>query len=487
MQSDRTLLQKLGETATNQANKNTLNDLAGFNIGEQLALPPARPDAPRTAVGSGAPIRVAPGGESAPQGQVIESARAGAVRRSDSEPVPTEIQKAIQKDSDAVEQAFAEIDADLTGDTRTSIGDNLVQNADGGYYRFNELPSWIPENLRDGSLMAKVIDNINNNRNPRSNATNEIELQEVVEQRIKQRAEQIKNTDTQGVFTPNTAFAVALMAGGTYYLMSEDGAFLPVVAGMAVATNPLARGAASQQIRNHLRMLAKQIKTLEDSGVSSGAKYSQLVKAYDAAIVEKQKIETPSFNQGATPNLADDIATPSLLEEAKKFDNGADFYNYSTVQIRDEMQKLGVRGKEQFENWYNNNVKAGTKSYAMSHRPTQTGATADNITQEVSDMGFPTDFYENPQFYAQMSDKASKESLAALMKVRGNPDATVTIYRASPKNEINEGDWITLSKEYAKRESMAENTPVHSFKVKAKDIQFAGDDINEFGYWPTQQ
>jgi hypothetical protein len=254
---------------------------------EFLKLPPAPEGAPRASIEQ--PINLPKRAGGGPE----ETTRPGAVRRSDSEPVPTEMQKAIQKDSDAIAQAFSEIDADLTGGTRTSIGDNLIHNAVGGYYRFNELPSWIPENLRDGALMAKVMDNINNNRKPRSNASNEIALQEVVEQRIKQRAEQIQNTDTEGVFSPNTPFAIALIGGGTYFVMSEDGQFLPVVAGMAVATNPLARGAASQQIRNHLRMLAKEIKTLEDKGVTSGAKYNQLIKAYDSAMVQKQKIETP--------------------------------------------------------------------------------------------------------------------------------------------------------------------------------------------------
>lgn len=122
--------------------------------------------------------------------------------------------------------------------------------------------------------------------------------------------------------------------------------------------------------------------------------------------------------------------------------------------------------------------------YGMSHRPTRTGATADNITQDVSDMGLPSDFYDHPEWYANMREPSYIESMDALRKIRNNPDAEVTIYRASPKNQLNEGDWITLSPAYAKGESLAEGTPVHSFKVKAREIQFAGDDINEFGYWP---
>jgi hypothetical protein len=46
---------------------------------------------------------------------------------------------------------------------------------------------------------------------------------------------------------------------------------------------------------------------------------------------------------------------------------------------------------------------------------------------------------------------------------------------------------LSLSKKYAKQASLSEGTKVHSFKVKAKDIQFAGDDINEFGYYPTDE
>lgn len=129
-------------------------------------------------------------------------------------------------------------------------------------------------------------------------------------------------------------------------------------------------------------------------------------------------------------------------------------------------------------------TKNDKTNYAMSHRPTETGATADEISQTKSEMGYPKDFYEYPERYIDMKRKENLESFNVLSRIRGNPEAEVTIYRASPKNELNKGDWITLSKSYAKGESLTENTPVNSFKVKAKDIQFAGDDINEFGYYP---
>jgi hypothetical protein len=82
------------------------------------------------------------------------------------------------------------------------------------------------------------------------------------------------------------------------------------------------------------------------------------------------------------------------------------------------------------------------------------------------------------------------------MKAKGNPDAEVTIYRAVPNEDsitsINEGDFVTLSPKYAEIHGAEGYGPngndagkVISQKVKVKDIYFAGDDVNEFGYYPS--
>ena len=67
------------------------------------------------------------------------------------------------------------------------------------------------------------------------------------------------------------------------------------------------------------------------------------------------------------------------------------------------------------------------------------------------------------------------------------------MYRAVPKDEsitsINPGDWVTLSKDYAKThgESVLENNyNILSQKVKAKDLWTNADSIHEFGYQPQQ-
>lgn len=125
-------------------------------------------------------------------------------------------------------------------------------------------------------------------------------------------------------------------------------------------------------------------------------------------------------------------------------------------------------------------------NYMMAHRPDETGPRAFNIEEG----GTLNNFYEKPANYGvRLSETAHQESMDVLNAIRNNPDADVTIYRASPSGNLNNGDWVTLSETYA-RQHQASNLngsgAVHAFTVKAKDLRFAGDDINEFGYFPDQ-
>lgn len=88
MQSNRSLLKKLEETATTQANKKAINDLAGFNVGEQKQLP-APSSNTRSSVTSGAPLEV--GGQT-PAGRVepgiTERSQPGAIKQPGGEGQP---------------------------------------------------------------------------------------------------------------------------------------------------------------------------------------------------------------------------------------------------------------------------------------------------------------------------------------------------------------------------------------------------------------
>jgi hypothetical protein len=99
------------------------------------------------------------------------------------------------------------------------------------------------------------------------------------------------------------------------------------------------------------------------------------------------------------------------------------------------------------------------------------------------------DFYERPGIYTTGYPDADKESVSVLTRIKGKPDATVTIYRAVPEGaeEINPGDWVTLSPSYAESHLMSNVEAGHviSMKIPARDLWFDGNSINEFGYDPV--
>ena len=106
---------------------------------------------------------------------------------------------------------------------------------------------------------------------------------------------------------------------------------------------------------------------------------------------------------------------------------------------------------------------------------------------------YPADVYspKATQYYGTGFPKADKEAFDLAKKVRGNPDAEVTMYRAVPKDakDINIGDWVTLSKDYAKTHGesvLGKDYKIIEKKVKAKDLYTNADSIHEFGYYPNQ-
>jgi hypothetical protein len=158
-------------------------------------------------------------------------------------------------------------------------------------------------------------------------------------------------------------------------------------------------------------------------------------------------------------------------------------------------------------------ANAADFSYRISHQPvgpnSEIPIRLDDLTRSTTGetAGYPEDFYsrQGPRFYAPPpqfeGDEfgiANQQSYRVIQSVRNNPDAEVTIYRAVPDDEnitsINPGDWITLSPKYAELHAASGYGPrgqdagkILSQRVKVKDIFWAGDDVNEFGYFPSSQ
>ena len=222
------------------------------------------------------------------------------------------------------------------------------------------------------------------------------------------------------------------------------------------------------------------IKELDNSSfslVSNAKRYDDLLKTNYIEYFRKDNGDVRVNLIDSNSNLINQLDLWSNTEAIKQFGEklGNQLYNYAT----DNNQKINIGNDI-------NNLGLET-DYFMNHRPTQTGLTADDLINQNVETPMPKDIYIHPEYYFQMNEKSSQESISVLRKVRGNPNAEITIYRATPGNKINKGDWITLSKSYAEWHNQSQfdgKANILEMKVKAKDVQYAGDDINEFGYFP---
>lgn len=135
------------------------------------------------------------------------------------------------------------------------------------------------------------------------------------------------------------------------------------------------------------------------------------------------------------------------------------------------------------------------EAYQMAHRPSQ-GARLDDLTRGPDGEGFfPEDLYspQGKRFYGTGNKRYDDESYDAIRQAYQNPDAEITIYRGVPADvdDINPGDWVTLSRSYARDHAESgygasgqESGKVLFKKVKVKDVFSDGNDLNEFGYFP---
>lgn len=183
---------------------------------------------------------------------------------------------------------------------------------------------------------------------------------------------------------------------------------------------------------------------------------------------------------------AHDAFKPALKEKLKEKQEEVNQMVEHPIAYANEKAKKEVEQVKDEEGYSEKFLKPEVK-YRGQHQIAKPLFTADKITEA----GGHEDFFENPNTNYDLSEPSYKESYRALKQIKDNPDEEVTVYRAVPEgvDKINEGDWISLSKTYAKEHGMHESDPskdmpVISMKVKAKDIGWDGNDINEFSYNP---
>lgn len=155
-----------------------------------------------------------------------------------------------------------------------------------------------------------------------------------------------------------------------------------------------------------------------------------------------------------------------LIDEAKKYQTADEFINAQETKAGD---------------------------YVGSHQaPTKAG---DNAPAYDLTKLYPEDVYGTKagRLYSSGYEEADKKAIKILHDIKGNPDAEITIYRTVPKDskikDINAGDWVTLTKDYATQHAESNIKGEYKLlqkKVKADEIYTDANSIQEFGYDPRK-
>jgi len=129
-----------------------------------------------------------------------------------------------------------------------------------------------------------------------------------------------------------------------------------------------------------------------------------------------------------------------------------------------------------------------SEEYRMEHTSSARGEgrSADDLSNV-----YPDDLYTHGVQYYGTGDVGDQNAIDILADLKDNPNGIVTIYRAVPPDvdEINHGDWVTITESYAQehgeRHMEREGFHVISEEVRAKDIFTDGDSLHEWGYHPA--
>lgn len=221
----------------------------------------------------------------------------------------------------------------------------------------------------------------------------------------------------------------------------------------------------------------KNTQELDNSSFSldkNAKRYDDLVKTNTIEYFRKDNGDVKAYLMDSSNNVINEIDLWSDTHAVKELGEKIGNKIYETAT--DTNQKINI-GNDIY------NLGNDT-DYFMNHRPSSDYGNASNFEENMSGV------FEHPEWYMNMNDAYNKESLMALKNVQNKPEAEIKIYRATIGDKINPGDWITPSKKYAEYHNSHQldgKGKILEMTVKAKDILFAGDDINEFGYFPESE
>lgn len=202
------------------------------------------------------------------------------------------------------------------------------------------------------------------------------------------------------------------------------------------------------------------------------------------------------YQFGLTPHATKDIEDEWNNTIAPKFAPNQIPYKkqspkfMAVSRVSSKMQRYRDRGMSVQDVWNKIDELEPEVDYHSTHAaPGPDFGTQLHDSDSINTGWFP-DFYARPNLYSDSGNREpyDAESQKAMMQYQNQPDAGVPIYRAGPKGEINQGDWVTLSPSYALQHSYsnndnpAEDMPIWTTSVPAHTLWTDGNSINEWGY-----
>jgi len=288
-----------------------------------------------------------------------------------------------------------------------------------------------------------------------------------------------------------TGLGVAISTGGLGLP-----AFFAGLGGAALDT-ALATPAFKTRLAALLSKLApKDVKTFFDKVPTA----KQLFDEKDVKSLINKIDEMPN-KQGGFIKLPYDGSNPktttnSLTNVATKSANNSSIPKTipQDETIVKSIQKAKASGMS-FDEWVKGQITE-SPDYAKGEGSGHTAPFRDDYNAPAHELTkiYPDDVYEKgAQYYGSGYKELDNEAMSILRKVKDNPDAEITIYRAVPKGQnikdINPGDWITLTKGYAKEHGISNlngKYEIISKKVKADEVFTDANSLQEFGYDPRR-
>ena len=216
-------------------------------------------------------------------------------------------------------------------------------------------------------------------------------------------------------------------------------------------------------------------------------------EAFTARASRVDAPQPPAAANPLDPDIAQIRADPSASQSVLETLDVMDDLESGRKQLREGMRHLDLASyirnmrKAAVDEYLESSAKppaaaAESDDYRVSHQPSK-GPSGDEIGTTDD---FPKDILQHPEWYTGYP-KEAKKFWPKIVAGSGNPDAKITIYRAMPKDAgstIENGNWVTPSKAYAEYHAEGEEGwHIVAVEVPLRDINWAGDDLMEWGYW----